>query len=84
MVMTIHATQPPSKLFLSGTAHSCEERDGYRGDIDGQPEEFDSRALELFKAGACSQDLGCLCALWCKARIDELDSSLARLRSAAL
>lgn len=40
-------------------------------------------AVELFKADACSQDRGCLCALCCKARIDGLDSSLARVRSAA-
>lgn len=70
---------PPS--LLSAMAKSCEGKEC--GDIDGQPRSS-IEALELFKAAACSQDSGCLCALWCKAAIDELDSSLARLRSAIL
>lgn len=37
----------PLQVFLSGMANSCEERDRDTGDIDGQPEEFDSRLWSL-------------------------------------
>lgn len=64
-------------------ANSCEEKDRHRGDIDSQPEEFDSRLWSCLKQEPAARTRA-LCALWCKAGIDELDSSLARLRSAAL
>lgn len=35
------------------------------------------RSASIAGSGACSQDSGCVCALWWKASIDELDSSLA-------
>ncbi len=37
------------QLFRSGMANSCEEKDRDRGDIDGQPEEFDSRLWSCLK-----------------------------------
>lgn len=41
----------PLQLFLCGMANSCEEKDGDRGDIDGQPEKFDSRLWSCLKQG---------------------------------
>lgn len=84
--LSYHAASPPT-LLLSGMANGCREQlwDG-GGDIDGQPEEFDSGPRSCLERPACSHDRRlCLCALCCKAPYRwTWQQFRPRLRSAAL
>ena len=80
--LLLHMVMKTLCLSYHTTPLAAVKRDG--GDIDRQPEQFDSRLWSCWKLepAARTQAVSVHCGV--KASIDELDSSLARLRSAAL